>query len=216
MTTIASPDVATERLQAAVERYRNEGYRVTVAPSGNDLPDFLRRFSPDLLAVNDRENIVVVVKRRDRLTEEFVELSAAIDSHPGWRLDLWFVPMEIHREILDPQAEVDAEQVHQSLARARAMEHADLALVIAWGALELSMIHAARVYEVEIPSEVMGTVVSIHQMGLISYEEYKMLRDAWDARARIIHGYTTDVELQPLVDRVISVAEQLITNAMTA
>ena len=39
--------------QTAARQYRKLGYEVVVCPSGDQLPPFLRRFSPDLIATSD-------------------------------------------------------------------------------------------------------------------------------------------------------------------
>lgn len=219
MTTIpASPDVAAQRAAEVAQEYRAHGYRVLEEPDGRELPEFLRGFRPDLVAFGESENVVIEIKSHATIVAEKTigDLAEAVHRQPGWRLELVLLKSEVYSEILNPNAEISHENVQQALARSRALEHADLALVVAWGALELGMIHAARVYEVDIPHDVRSTVSTIYSFGLISYDEYKKLNEAWDARVRIIHGYKAEGELQPLVDAVIAVAEQLIANGMTA
>src|SRR5688572_20879963 len=94
-----------ELLDQVVARYRSEGYDVRVHPRAEELPEFLSGVSVDLLARNDRESVVVEVKRRDELYDipSWAELVRAT---PGWRFDLVVVPMNGSSEAPPVEAEL--------------------------------------------------------------------------------------------------------------
>jgi hypothetical protein len=80
------------RVQRKVAReYRKLGFKVLEAPTGDDLPPFLAGFSPDLIATNDDDHVVVEIKRADKLkgSNELTELAAKVAEHPNWRFELF-------------------------------------------------------------------------------------------------------------------------------
>src|SRR3954464_14644072 len=83
---------ATGLLVQLAEKYRSEGYAVTLQPGDADLPDFLAGAKVDLLATSARGNVVAVIRRPEELTD-LAAVAQAIDSRrPAWRLDAVVVP----------------------------------------------------------------------------------------------------------------------------
>jgi Holliday junction resolvase len=66
---MATPTANTERerLLKLADEYRDKGYEVSFHPSPEDLPDFLRNYSPDLIVRRGNEAVVVEVKSRSSL-----------------------------------------------------------------------------------------------------------------------------------------------------
>ena len=62
--TVAIPDGIRERrkIREVAREYRRAGYEVLVEPSGPQVPAFLGDYRPDLIAVGDRESVVIEVK----------------------------------------------------------------------------------------------------------------------------------------------------------
>jgi hypothetical protein len=58
---MASRTVSREekRLYDIAESYKRRGYRVTVAPAPNQLPRFLSKFRPDMVAEGPNESICI-------------------------------------------------------------------------------------------------------------------------------------------------------------
>ncbi len=51
-------------IETAIQAYRGKGYDVSIEPQGDQLPDFLQAFRPDLIARKGDEHIVVKVRVR--------------------------------------------------------------------------------------------------------------------------------------------------------
>ena len=68
MITTQTVKQTNERLLELVKKYRNQGYKVTLHPNTEDLPDFLREYSPALIAHRGDGSIVVEVKSRSSLS----------------------------------------------------------------------------------------------------------------------------------------------------
>ena len=88
--TRAQQDEHARNRQAAARQYRKLGYEVIECPSDDQLPPFLRGFTPNLIATRDDDRVVLEVKRRDELkgSKQFVALATAVAQQIGWRLEL--------------------------------------------------------------------------------------------------------------------------------
>src|SRR5712692_2679932 len=82
--------IEQSRLYNIAEEYKQRGYVVTVSPPPKQLPEFLTKFMPDIVAEGPNESVVIEVKspRRVRGTDYWKELSSVVQKHPGWRLEL--------------------------------------------------------------------------------------------------------------------------------
>lgn len=84
-------DEERRKVQRKVAReYRRLGFKVLETPTDADLPAFLSGFAPDLIATNDDEQVVVEIKRADKLkgSNDLTELAARVAEHPTWRFEL--------------------------------------------------------------------------------------------------------------------------------
>jgi hypothetical protein len=75
--------------------YKERGYIVIPNPSENDLPSELWDFHMDFLAELDDEHTVIVVRRRNDLSENIKALADALDKHSNWILDLIVLPSSV-------------------------------------------------------------------------------------------------------------------------
>lgn len=79
-----------ERLLELAEEYRKKGYEVLMPPKPEELPDFLRGYSPDMIVRRGEEAIVIEVKSRTSIASaQYLQgLAQAVEEHPGWRVEL--------------------------------------------------------------------------------------------------------------------------------
>ena len=57
-------NLPVDQLSPIVKAYQLLGYKVTADPADKYLPDFLKRFRPDLIASKPGENLIVQLRRR--------------------------------------------------------------------------------------------------------------------------------------------------------
>jgi len=151
MTTLVGTTSTHDNALREVERdYRREGYDVVVTPRGDQLPPFLARFEPDLIATKGHESVVVAVKTRAdlRSSADLIALAGAVEAQPGWRLDLSVTPPE-HVSVVDE--DVESLDHDETLARATAAltlsqgQQGEASLLLAWLAAEAALrVYAAR------------------------------------------------------------------------
>lgn len=81
-----------QRLLRLAREYRQQGYRVTLNPSPEQLPPSLANCSLDLLAVSDTKVVAAEVRTKENLTlngsEDLRRISESVQSLPGWEFEL--------------------------------------------------------------------------------------------------------------------------------
>jgi Holliday junction resolvase len=70
MTPNTANEPERQRLISIASEYEDQGYKVKLQPSPDELPDFLSAFEPDLIATGKGETVVVEVKTREELRNE--------------------------------------------------------------------------------------------------------------------------------------------------
>jgi hypothetical protein len=191
-----------EMLEQVAEKYRSEGYRVTMAAGNGVLPqpiDHLRdQF--DLIAQKDQAYVAVEVKRRDQL-HEIRPLDLAVKQFlPGWSFDLVVYPPDGVDGIPLEDGEPSPEYVDSLLAEAQQSLDSDrprAAFLLVWSAIESAMRSAARRESLEIGDGAPRFVLkTLYSNGVISYEEFDRLQRRLDDRDRLVHGLPVD-RLEP-------------------
>jgi hypothetical protein len=205
-----------EVLQQVADRYRSQGYRVTVAAGTGFLPAALDhlRTDVDLVAQKEGEFVAVEVKRRDRLYE-IGPLHEAVERHlPGWSYDLVVFPPDGVDGIPLEDGESSPEHLESLLSEAD--ELIDLArprpaFLIAWAAIESAMRTSARREGLEISDGAPGFVLkTLYSNGVISCDDYEKLRISLGERNKLVHGLAAD-SLQPNDARfIVELARRLL------
>ncbi len=209
---------ATEQrlLQTVGRRYRRQGYTVIVEPRGDDLPPFLARFTPDLIAYNDRESVVVEVKaRRDLPTStDIVDLAAVLDGRDGWRFDLALVKPERSPLVTDDAEALTRQEIGVRLDEARHLARGrqdDAALLLSWSAIEAALRLVARQQRIALEDEQPAYVIKqLYTLGALSRRDYEALRQALETRDTIAHGFRPARTEPSLVDDLADLAEQFL------
>jgi REase_AHJR-like len=177
------------------ERYRDEGYEVILRPRGKDVPEFLDRFEPDLIARNGSESVVVEAKTRTDLATDphLRHLASVINAQPGWRLDLVVTNPEIWPdEVSSGAVERNISEIRslsQTADRLVSLDEIEAAHMIAWSAAEAAMREVARRQDIPLerkhPQFVMNTLYS---EGMLSRSDYEKLQEAMRIRNAVGHG----------------------------
>ena len=133
-------------LTSVEEQYLADGYRVTVHPVKDNLPDFLAGFSPDMLAQKEGENVVVEVVTKDAMSRniDFLEYWVGkVNSEPGWRFDMVINdPSPWSDKVSRDAIESDIEDIRRrNLEALRTLEQGFLepACLFAWALIEAAL-----------------------------------------------------------------------------
>lgn len=90
MADLIAHESERQRVQKVGQVYRDKGYDVLIEPQGNQLPDFLQTFRPDLIAHKGDEHIVVEVRTRGQVSDfpQVNELAKLVRNEADWRFQL--------------------------------------------------------------------------------------------------------------------------------
>ena len=199
------------RLTRLANEYRNEGYRVVVHPSPEDLPEFLRGFLPALVAFSNDENVVLEMRTREQLSDplnSLVDLASAVEQQPNWRLDLVSTGSKYVEGEVPPGDEPQPHEIRSRIGLARELAsegRAEDAALLAAAAAEATLRRIAKNHEVELSHLQPGFVLrQLYIVGLLGDEHYDVLRHGFAERRMISHGFqpktSTDDWVQPLID----------------
>jgi len=178
-------------LHDIVEQYKQRGYKVSVSPPVKQLPKFLSKFRPDIVAEGPDESVVIEVKSsgRARGADYWKALSKVIQQHPGWRLELVVnasskrkMPVTIKQELIRERLEEGQRLAEQGMLAA--------SLLITWSAVEAAMRLASQVHDIDFPDLRPVTVISrLYTEGVLEREEYDFLLDCMRIRNLVAHGF---------------------------
>jgi REase_AHJR-like len=190
----AMADLEALRLREVEEEYRAKGYDVVPSPQGDQLPEWLASYRPDLLARKGDDAVVVEVKSLASLASDakLQHLAKAVRAQPGWRLDLIVVGQRGRELIADGAEEWNEGDVARGLAEVDALlaaGHTEAALLLAWSATEATLRLLAAGDEIELKRQ--DPPYLLKQLAfnaVIAREEYDLLWEAMRLRNAVAHG----------------------------
>jgi hypothetical protein len=211
MTPNTANEPERQRLISIASEYEDQGYKVKLQPSPDELPDFLSAFEPDLIATGKGETVVVEVKTREELRNEqsVAALETALRNRPGWRFELIIDgPPTQHRKTLD------VIQIRASLDEADELQrnrHLAAALLLLWSATEGALRLLAGRENIELESLAPGYVLTrLYTLGLLGREQYQILDEIMRLRNQAAHGFEVSVTPQDLT-RISAVLRELLS-----
>jgi hypothetical protein len=204
-----------ETLHQIAQEYEARGYRVILRPDSHQRPDFLRRFAPDLLALSDRENVVVEVRERGSLRrmKQFDQLANLVNDQPGWRYRCIVAPRP-ESNGLEGQKTLTPAQIRAALESAEQLslsKNYQAAFLSAWTALEATL--RARVAREDVTpggNTGIALIKAAHMAGLIDETEYKCIADSYGKRNALVHGFEAGRVTRNDVKRVCAFAHELL------
>ncbi len=199
------------RLRHIAEQYKQRGYKVIISPPPQQLPGFLSRFSPDLVAEGPDDSVVVEIKSpgKTRGIAYWEELSKVVQQHPRWRLEL-VVNASSKRNLPE---NLNKELIKQRLLEGRRLAEEGMlaaSLLITWSALEAAMRLAGKSHELDLPDPRPGTVISrLYTGGALEREEYDFLLDCLRIRDTVAHGFQEERVRRGLLRKLERIARRL-------
>lgn len=218
--------ISQDRLEKEADRYREQGYSVTLHPDSEALPGFARDFHVELLARRGSCGVLASVKQnladleRDPEVARYAEIT---ERHPNWRFDLFLLePMPtVTRE---PRAEeASDEEVARTLDDADRLLDAGFpipALVSAWAAAEAAMRRRSRSLgeKADWWTSARPLLDGLFMAGEFSFTEHRELERLDRLRDVVVRGFATpdvgrdDVEtLRHTARRLIEESSQVET-----
>jgi hypothetical protein len=174
---------------------RDEGYWVAVRPGAEEIPSFLTGFSPDLIARNDHESVVVMVREREALSVDtsLFALAKLLENQQEWRLDVLFPgqPSSWPDPVTDaPEPSIgEMDGMVRSARRLAVSGDLDAACLLGWAAIEASLRALAQQNALRLERNVPIVVLkTLYSQGILSRQEYEALHAAMRVRNTVSHG----------------------------
>lgn len=199
----------SRKLRSIARRYERGGYRVTLPQRADDLPAFLRDFTPDLIAESESDRVVIEVKASDavRGANELREMAERVSREPGWRFELVTIRPRERPEV--PSSERLA-STDSRVRQAMSVGLSDLAYVYASAALEellndLALQHGWRAARTSFGQNVRELV----SMGIVSPEMASEIGEARAVRNRLVHAENEPPPPAAEVEAVLALGRRL-------
>ena len=200
-----------QRVQKVGQVYRDKGYDVLIEPQGDQLPDFLQAFRPDLIVHKGDEHIVVEVRVRGQVSDspQVNELAKVVRNEAGWKFELFLLGPE-NSFFMNGASPLTVEEIlskRKEVALFFQNGHLEAAFLMGWSLVEATL----RVLAVKegIEGETAMPDYLLKQMtfeGIIARETYHDLKHAQKTRNAIAHGFKSSqltVEtVQELIDLI--------------
>lgn len=199
-------------LQDIAKKYKERGYTVIIDPPSKQLPKFLTKFNPDMIAQRQDESVVIQVKSagKKRGTNYWRELSSVLQNHPGWRLEV-VVGGQSKRT---PSQNLKKEQIKERLQEGQELAQQKLfaaSLLITWSAVEAAMRLASKNQDIDLPNLLPATVISrLYSDGLLSRDEYDFLVNCMSLCNSVAHGFQNGEIKASTINRLQRIASQFL------
>ncbi len=210
-------NVEREELLKIAEQYRNQGYEVSIHPSVENLPDFLKNYRPDLVVRRKNEAAVIEVKSRSSLdssSRQYLRhLAQIIEENPGWQFKLVMRNPEEFTYLSQAESSLQAPDIQSQLqvVKKLAIDHPESALLYSWSLVEATLRlvaeHEGLTLERVDPPYL---VKHLATEGVISRSQYQLLMNVFSLRNAIAHGFKTTQLKQESLHDLINTTEQLL------
>ena len=223
MADLTARESEQQRIQKVGQVYRDKGYDVLMEPQGNQLPDFLQTFQPDLIVHKGDEHIVVEVRTRGQVSDfpQVNELAKVVRNEAGWKFELFLLGPE-NSFFMNGASPLTVEEIRskrKEVALFFQNGHLEAAFLMGWSLVEATL----RVLAVKegIEGEAATPDYLLKQMtfeGIIARETYHDLKHAQKTRDAIAHGFKssqlTIETAQELIDLIDGVLLQELDNVV--
>lgn len=191
-----------KKIRELAREYKKKGFIVSVEPTGNAIPDFIRKFNytPDLIAISQEESHVIEVSSRDTVERlrKISKLVDAIEKERGWRFILVMTnPRVSSVETTQPTIPElsDLQLAYKKLSKLVELSHTykhefnHAILLLAWsiveGALRMYNYTGKSKKPVRAPRSVIRDAV---MFGFITQKEGEFLDYIAEIRNSVAHG----------------------------
>lgn len=209
-------ELESSAIRSIAREFEENGYTVFIEPNSSLIPFDLHNYRPDILATNDRENVIVEVKSRasPRTIERYKEIAEIVAKHDGWRFMLSTVDDRHQSESSAIKANVDAEAIPRMLDRLDCLfetENYDLALPYLWTAYISGMRIIGQKHGIPMDMTADRSVINyMYSLGEISNEEFEKSRLYLDLRNRLTHTFDLQVPKEEAMEMREFVKNKLI------
>jgi len=203
-------------INTIAKELEENGYTVVIEPDPSMIPFDLQNYCPDILATNDRENLIVEVKSRStpRSIKRYKQISETVSKQQNWRFMLTTVDDRYQSEGPLIKADIDTEafpKILHKLDRLFETESYDLALPYLWSVYISGMRTIGYKHGVPIDVTTDKSVLNyMYSLGEISNEEFKKSLFFLDLRNKLINTFDSQITKEQAIEMQDYVKKKLV------
>jgi uncharacterized protein YutE (UPF0331/DUF86 family) len=204
-------------LRTLRNRYEQRGYTFVAHPTGDLVPEFLRGFRPDALALSERESVVIEIKSRRSSDgpKGLAQIAERVSKQPNWKFEVYYAG-DFPQPTYERPDDAEIAELLDEIKKLLESGFVRAAFVMAWGALEA----ITRALQSDkqggsapmLPSEIVEWLSST---GHVDSATGRLLRSTINMRNAVVHGDQAidpeESELRIVYSTLRSLAEELKT-----
>jgi hypothetical protein len=220
MNALEKADWILKRARKVAQEYEKKGYRVSLNPGSDLLPEGLANYRPHLLAQNEQDAVMVEWITSPALmaeTDRLLQITRIVQDLPGWRLELrisnaraptgtqpWNNPPPLKKRAIYARIG-EAQALLQS-------EHLQAAWLVQWTATQAALCWLARQEGLACEySDRKLLLKQLFSLGIISSEDYALLHRAAQPGQAAIQGLDAGQPDAGFVGQLIQITIRLLS-----
>lgn len=199
-------DMIRKKIGEIAKEYTDNGYEVFTEPRLTAVPNFLKNYEPDIIAISEKDKVVVEVKSKSTISnsKKLEAMADVVSKQNGWRFEL-VLTNPIERTSEDKQ-ELSNNEIIKLLNEASLLLQSNFhnaAFLITWSTTESVIRKKLLSEEIETTLNVLRSIKNLYSFGIVSREEYDMLSGLLKLRNTIVHGFkTTPLSSEQILDLI--------------
>lgn len=209
-------NLENRRIKEVAKEYLEKGYEIFIEPNPKNLPDFLKNYRPDILAVKGDEKIVIEVKSSMSINKSkyLIELANRIENNEGWKFELVLTnpkKKKVERNI--PSLGIIQSKLN-SIYQLNSENQIDAAFIMSWATFEAATRKLLLIEQPNSEPELVpnALIKQLYSFGIIGRMDYNQLNNISKKRNEIVHGFFDEnkTETKDYSQRLTTIIKNLI------
>lgn len=188
-------ELEERKVKELANEYKKKGYTVFMYPSKENIPNFLGDYQPDLIAISDKEKLVIEVKSKSTIksSEKLTSYIELINRQEEWKFEL--VLTNPRKKIPNERDEIrfiDTKQISRRLIEIEKMTRSKFiepAFLYAWTVFEAVSRNQLISYKKQSKSNIGSLIKELFSYGIINKSDYNFLEKCYYQRNHLVHGF---------------------------
>lgn len=204
------------KINEIAKDYKSKGYLVNIEPESSKLPNFIKNFRPDIIALSDLDNVVIEVKSSDSKIDfkSLEELANIVNSKENWRFELVFTNPKNRLSIEKELNVIDLEKIKNRIVECEYLisnDYFDSSFLLAWATLEAAIkikLTSLNEHDVDVNKPPLHLIKNLFSYGVINQSLLRKIEVLNQKRNALIHGFEAEITKEFILN-IIRLIENL-------
>jgi uncharacterized protein YutE (UPF0331/DUF86 family) len=196
------------KINEIAKDYKSKGYEVIIEPNNSRIPNFIRNFQPDLIALSKDDNVAVEVKSSDSKTDfkSLENLANLVNSRDNWRFELVFTNPKNRLNIENELVVIDLAKIKSRISECESLinnDSYDSAFLLGWSTLEAAIrmrLTSINENEIDEKKPPLHLIKNLFSYGIINQSLLRKIEFLNQLRNKLIHGFETQISKNYVLD----------------